>query len=207
MPETKNGSALAGFKRLHVGVFDSTGEKIKTKYVWEDEKGGTVNLNITGLTPETVDMWASNKRVWMKKQGTGEVKSDMDLFNIPTEHLDKILGRDKDENGTSWVGEDTRAPYVAIIGESSNAITGDPIYCALVKGTLGLESIETKTKEKNEEAPEPTKLAGDWMNRTIGEKSRIYGYHEGKEGADEFMKLVFPGYEEGSNSEGEEGSP
>ena len=63
MPETKNGSALAGFKRLHVGIFDSTGEKIKEKFVWEDEKGGTVNLNITGLSPEMTDMWASNKRV------------------------------------------------------------------------------------------------------------------------------------------------
>ena len=33
---------------------------------WEDEKGGTVDLNITGLAPDLVDMFASNKRVWMK---------------------------------------------------------------------------------------------------------------------------------------------
>ncbi len=30
---------------------------------WEDEKGGTVDLNITGLAPDLVDMFASNKRV------------------------------------------------------------------------------------------------------------------------------------------------
>ncbi|GAB5833650.1 hypothetical protein JMUB7547_28260 [Staphylococcus aureus] len=59
-------------------------------------------------------MFASNKRVWMKKQGTNEVKSDMSIFNIPSDDLNTVIGRTKDKNGTSWVGENTRAPYVTV---------------------------------------------------------------------------------------------
>lgn len=189
------GSAVVGFKKIHVGIFADKEEKIIKKYIWEDENGGTVNMNITGLAPEMVDMWASNKRVWMKKQGTNEIKSDNDLFNIPTSDLNDVLGRDKDDNGTSWIGDDTRAPYVAVIGESET-INGDPIYCALVKGTFSLDSIEFKTKADKSEAPEPTKLTGDWMNRKIEGKSRAVGYHEGSDGSDAFFENVFPGYKE-----------
>lgn len=193
------GSATVGFKKLHVGIFDDKAEKITKKLTWEDDKGGTVNMNITGLAPEMVDMWASNKRVWMKKQGTNEVKSDIDLFNIPTEDLDAVLGREKDENGTSWVGDDTRAPYVAVVGESAD-VNGKPIYCALVKGTFSLDQVEFKTAAEKAEAPEASKLTGDWMNRTIDGKSRAVGYHEGEEGVDAFLNLVFPGYTEGEDT-------
>lgn len=193
------GSYVAGFKRLHVGVFDDKAEKIISKYTWEDENGGTVNMNVTGLAPDMVDMFASNKRVWMKKQGTNEVKSDMDIFNIPSDELNAVIGRSKDDNGTAWVGEDTKAPYVAVVGESADGITGAPIYCALMKGTFSLDSIEFKTKNEKEESPEPTKLTGDWMNRNIdvdgNTKGIVYGYHEGSKGADEFLKKVFVGYQ------------
>lgn len=194
------GSYKVGFKKVLVGVFDQVGEKIVKKFEWKDDKGGTVNLNVTGLAPELVDMFASNKRVWMKKQGTNEVKSDMDIFNIPSDDLNEVLGRKKDANGTAWVGEKTKAPFVAMIGVSEDGMTGDPVYVALLKGTFSLDSIEFKTKGEKAEAPEPTKLTGDWMNRTIEvdteEQGVVYGYHEGKTGEEEFFKKVFPGYEE-----------
>ncbi len=91
-----------GFKRLYVGVFNREATKVVKRMTWEDEKGGTVDLNITGLAPDLVDMFASNKRVWMKKQGTNEVKSDMSIFNIPSDDLNTVIGRTKDKNGTSW---------------------------------------------------------------------------------------------------------
>lgn len=194
------GSYKVGFKKVLVGVFDQAGEKIAKKFEWKDDKGGTVNLNVTGLAPELVDMFASNKRVWMKKQGTNEVKSDMDIFNIPSDDLNEVLGRTKDANGTAWVGEKTKAPFVAMIGVSEDGMTGEPVYVALLKGTFSLDSIEFKTKGEKAEAPEPTKLTGDWMNRTIevdtDEQGVVYGYHEGKTGEEEFFKKVFPGYEE-----------
>ncbi|MDN8972039.1 phage tail protein, partial [Staphylococcus aureus] len=74
------------------------------------------------------DMFASNKRVLMNKQCTNEFKSDMSIFNITSEDLNKVIGRTKDKNGTSWVGEKTRAPYVTVIGEYEDGLTGQPVY-------------------------------------------------------------------------------
>ncbi|CXT09720.1 major tail protein [Staphylococcus aureus] len=186
------GSYKVGFKRLYVGVFNPEATKVVKRMTWEDEKGGTVDLNITGLAPDLVDMFASNKRVWMKKQGTNEVKSDMSIFNIPSDDLNTVIGRTKDKNGTSWVGENTRAPYVTVIGESEDGLTGQPVYVALLKGTFSLDSIEFKTRGEKAEAPEPTKLTGDWMNRKVDvdgtSQGIVYGYHEGKEGEAEFFK-------------------
>lgn len=191
------GSYVAGFKRVYVGVFNKS-SKIEQVFVWEDDKGGTVRMNITGLAPDKTDMFASNKRVWIKKQGTNEIKTDLELFNIPSDELNTVLGRKKDNNGTTWVGVDTRAPYVTLVGESQDGITGEPIYVALLKGILSLDNIELKTKGEKAEAPEVTKLVGDWMNRKIDVDGNVvenaYGYHEGKEKADAFLKKVFEGY-------------
>lgn len=195
--------AVVGFEKVHVGIFDKD-EKIKQLMTWKDEKGGTVNLNISGLAPEKVEMRASNKTVWSKKQGTGEVQSELDVFNVPDKDLDAVLGRDSDENGTSWVGEKTRAPYIALIGESEDLLSGEPVYLALTKGTMSLESIEWKTTPKEAEEPEPQQLTGDWIARTIAGESRTYGYHVGKEGSDELFNDVFPGHdgiEDGNNED------
>ena len=54
-----------------------------------------------------------------------------------------------------------------MIGESADGMTGEPVYCALMKGTFSLDSMEFKTKGEKEEQPETTKLTGDWMNRNI----------------------------------------
>ena len=60
------GSYVAGFKRIYVGVFDNKAEKVTELYTWEDDKGGTVRMNITGLAPDKVDMFASNNKVQTK---------------------------------------------------------------------------------------------------------------------------------------------
>ena len=64
----KNGIICSRFKRIYVGVFDNKAEKVTELYTWEDDKGGTVRMNITGLAPDKVDMFASNKRVWIKNK-------------------------------------------------------------------------------------------------------------------------------------------
>ncbi|GAB5801276.1 hypothetical protein JMUB7516_27260 [Staphylococcus aureus] len=66
LPAEGQGAYKVGFKRLYVGVFNPEATKVVKRMTWEDEKGGTVDLNITGLAPDLVDMFASNKRVWMK---------------------------------------------------------------------------------------------------------------------------------------------
>ena len=183
--------AYVGFEEVIVGIFDDAGEKIKELFTWKDEKGGTVNLNITGLEKEISEVWASDKRVWMSKRGTGAVTSSFESFNPPQADLDKVLGRDIDTNGTSWAGSDTNPPYVAMIAKSHD-IDGEPVYLALVKGMFGQneENLATNTNEST--TPGNTTLTGSWQNKDIEGKSRVYGKHIGEEGYDAFYALVFP---------------
>ncbi|OZT77111.1 major tail protein [Salinicoccus roseus] len=187
--------ALVGFEEVEVAVFDPAGETVTESFVWKDKDGGTVNITITGLEAETSSVYASNKRVWMSKKGTGDVTSTFESFNPPEDDLDKVLGRDKDENGSSWIGEETQAPYVAMIAKSSDA-NGEPVYMALPKGIMGLNEITAATREQGATAPSNTTLTGTWENTEIDGKDRIYGKHVGSEGYDAFRNLVFPGLAE-----------
>ncbi|SUL31787.1 major tail protein [Staphylococcus aureus] len=46
-------------------------------------------------------------------------------------NLNTVIGRTKDKNGTSWVGENTRAPYVTVIGESEDGFNRSAGICSL----------------------------------------------------------------------------
>lgn len=183
--------AYVGFDEVEVGVYDTAGEQIIDTFIWRDANGGTVNLNITGLEKEMVDVWASNNRVWMSKKGTGAVTSTLETFNLPHEDLDKVLGRDV-EGSTSWAGEDTDPPYVAMIAKSED-VDGEPIYLALPKGMFGKNEEVLGTRTQETTPPANDTLTGSWMNTEIDGKKRIYGKHVGSEGYEDFRALVFPG--------------
>ena len=51
------------------------------------------------------------------KQGTNEIKSDLEVFNVPSDELN--IGRKK---MLTWVAK-IRAPYVTVVGESQDGIT------------------------------------------------------------------------------------
>ena len=81
--------AYVGFEEVKVGVFDAAGENIEEVFVWKDEDGGTVNMTITWLEKEATEVYASNKRVWISKKGTGAVTNTFETFNPPAADLDK----------------------------------------------------------------------------------------------------------------------
>lgn len=185
--------ATVGFEEVEIGIYDPVTEQITESFVWKDENGGTVNMTITGLEPTITRAVASNKTVWQSKRGTGQVTSTFEAFNPPEEQLDKVLGREKDENGSSWVGNNTQAPYVALIAKASN-IDGEPVYLALPKGMIGYNEIPLATTNPEEEtAPPNTVLTGTWQDAEIAGDSRVFGKHIGSEGYDAFRTLVFPG--------------
>jgi phi13 family phage major tail protein len=182
-----------GFEEVEVGVFDETTGDVTQTFVWKDENGGTVDLTITGLEPTISRVSASNKTVWQSKKGTGQVTSTFNTFNPPKEDLDIVLGRETDANGSSWVGEDTQAPNVAMIAKAS-APDGTPVYFALTKGILGYNEIVINTKTSGEEqVPSNTTLTGSWQDREVDGKSRVFGTHVGEESYDTFRTSVFPG--------------
>lgn len=186
-------STTVGFEEVEVAVFDASGEAITDVFTWRDDKGGTVDLTITGLEPTISRVSASNKTVWQSKRGTGQVTNTFNAFNPPKDDLDVVLGRDVDESGSAWVGEDTQAPFVAMIAKTED-IDGNPMYFALTKGLMGYNEITINTKVQGEESvPSNTTLTGSWQDRDINGKSRVFGTHVGTEGYEAFRTSVFPG--------------
>lgn len=186
-------ATTVGFEEVEVGVFDASGEAITDVFTWKDEKGGTVDLTITGLEPTVSRVSASNKTVWQSKRGTGQVTSTLNTFNPPKTDLDVVLGREIDDNNSAWVGEDTQAPFVAMIAKSEDP-EGNPVYFALTKGIMGYNEMTINTKQQGEESlPSNTPLTGSWQDATIDGKSRVFGTHVGTEGYEAFRALVFPG--------------
>lgn len=180
-----------GFEEVEIGIFDAAGETIEETFVWRDEEGGTVNMTITGLEKEASEVYASDKRVWLSKKGTGNVTSTFETFNPPSEDLDKVLGRTVDGQ-TSWAGEETDPPYVALIAKTED-VDGTALYFALTKGMMGQNEIALATRTADTTPPTNATLTGTWQNRDIEDESRTFGKHIGSEGFDAFRQLVFPG--------------
>lgn len=185
-----------GFKRLYVGVFDQSETKVVKKLVWEGQTGGTVNMNITGLAPDVIKVYASNGPVWSSRKGTGDVKADVELFNIPEDDLNEVLGL-KVDGQEAWAGPDTQAPYIAVIGESADD-DGNPILIALPKGTASLDSIKLETLEGKAKAPDNDKLNITCVNTKIDGVDQTYGKFVGTSKDDpnvqKFIDKVFVGF-------------
>lgn len=184
-------TTTVGFEEVEVGIFDEAGENIVKTFVWRDEDGGTVNMTITGLDKEVSEVYASNRRVWISKKGTGNVTNTFETFNPPSEELDELLGR-KIDGKTSWAGENTNPPYVALIAKSED-VDGTPLYMALTKGMFGMNEITIGTRTAETNPPTNTTLTGTWQDRTIDGEGQTYGKHIGEEGYEDFRSIVFPG--------------
>lgn len=184
-------TTTVGFEEVKIGIFDAAGENIEEVFVWRDEDGGTVNMTITGLEKDASEVYASDKRVWISKKGTGNVTSTFETFNPPSQELDKILGRKVDGN-TSWAGEETNPPYVALIAKAED-VDGTPLYMALTKGMMGLNEVTLATRTQETNPPTNTTLTGTWQNRDIDGEGQTYGKHIGSEEYESFESIIFPG--------------
>ena len=55
----------------------------------------------------------------------------MSIFNIPSDDLNTVIGRTKDKMVHLGWERNTRAPYVTVIGESEDGLTGQAGICSL----------------------------------------------------------------------------
>lgn len=144
---------LVGFKRAKIQVYDKDGKPVAgQKYVVEgaQNKGATSTAEITGLSKEATTVAGSNITYYISRRGTGEVKVNLGLLDFPEGASDVVLGYKKDgEDGITYIGEDTEAPYVGIILESEN-LQGDKAELAFYKGTFSREQISLKTLDPKE---------------------------------------------------------
>ncbi|EMF0039283.1 phage tail protein [Enterococcus hirae] len=147
---------LVGFKKMTIGVFDSTGKiPAENLFVVEgtQDEGATVSAEISGLSKEPSKVYGSNIAYYVSQKGTGDVSATFGLLDLPTKVNDRILGYKTDTNKISFLGEDTEPPYCAILMESED-LNGDTAMLAMFKGKFSRESINLNTTTNEAFEPE-----------------------------------------------------
>lgn len=142
-------SDLIGAKRLRIKV---AGEDETYVVEGKEKEGGVISAEIEGLSKEPTKVYASNVAYYVSRKGVGETSVTFTLLDLPAEIEDKILGLKTDENGISYFGEDTEAPYCAVSLESED-LSGETAILGFFKGTFGRDGITAETL--TDEAPEP----------------------------------------------------
>lgn len=185
---------LVGFKRATLQVYDKDGTPVEGKK-WavegKHDEGATSTAEITGLSKEANTVAGSNITYYISRRGTGEVKMNLGLLDLPENVSDIILGYKTSEGGITYIGEDTEAPYIGIILESEN-LQGQKAELAFYRGTMSKESLNLKTLDPKETfTPEADAYVFSAMSSDAeGEqKGQVVGKYIGEADDPNFTKL------------------
>lgn len=179
-----------GYKRATIVVLDENGKATQQKFVLEGKagKGGTREAKISGISPESIKIHASNVPYFVSAKGIGDLKAELAMLDIPNDCLEAVLGRKKHTDGFTLIGEKTQAPYVAVALESED-VNGEPVIFALLKGKMSLDDVSMKTNEDKQAEPEDETLTMECISNDDGE-SIAYGF--GTELKTKIEKYAFP---------------
>lgn len=183
-------SITVGFKRATVVILDENGKATEKKHVLEGKagKGAAVSAKISGISAETIKLYGSNIAYYIASKGVGDVKAELEALDIPEEAIEDILGRKKHTGGFTLIGEDTEAPYVALMLESANA-AGEPVVFTLFKGKMTMDDKSFATNEDKQATPENETLSMDCVANDDGQ---TIGYGIGAEIKTELETYAFP---------------
>lgn len=180
-------SINVGFDRLRVQPLTWDGTKLTKQgdqIVFEGKanKGGTVQAEISGLSKDPKVVSASNIAYYISRKGVGSPKVEFELMDVALEDETTLLGRKKTTEGIQLTGNDTEAPYCAIMMESKNA-AGNTALVGFFYGVFSKDGDTMKTLEVGEDfTPEAEKwtftassnpvtdaeLGGQYMARYAG---------------------------------------
>ncbi len=181
-----------GFERLRVQPLKMEGNKLTKEgeqIVIEGTagKGGTVQAEISGLSKDPKVVSASNIAYYISRKGVGSPKVEMELMDISLDDETTLLGRKKTTEGIQLTGNDTEAPYCAIMMESKNA-AGDTALVGFFYGVFSKDGDTMKTLEVGEDfTPEAEKwtftassnpvmdaeLGGQYMAQYAGKEDTV----------------------------------
>ncbi|KST85943.1 major tail protein [Lactococcus lactis] len=175
-------ATAVGFKQLTIRILN--GEKpVLDDNIFiikgDKNKGATSSAKISGLSPEVIKTYGSNKVYNISGKGTGDVKIDFDVIDIPEKIKDKILGYQVDEDtGVVRVTSDTQAPDCSVLLEDYIP-SGEAIMLGFATGIFSYDGNEWNTKEEKgkELAAESLSFAagsaddGLTLSKYVGDKS------------------------------------
>lgn len=117
-----------------------------------DEKtarGITVG-NITGLAPNSSDVYGSNIKISTIRNGVGNPSATLTFNDFPMEVLHVLNGYTVDENGIATLGADNKAPYCAVELVSSDWDDHD-LHFALLKGLFSPVEHDLQTDNESKQ--------------------------------------------------------
>lgn len=156
-------ASTIGFKRAKFFIYDEQDKVVNTHVVeGKANKGGTTEASISGLSAEAVKVYASNVAYYVAQKGTGSVELTLSILDMTEELAAELLGRKENEDGIMLVGENTQPPYAGVLMESQ-ALDGQPIFFALLKGKFRLDEQNLATNEDELSEPEADELEGQFV--------------------------------------------
>lgn len=173
-----------GFKRASFYIYDQK-DAIDTKvnegkpFVVEGaaNKGGTVEASISGLSAEAKKVYASNIAYYIAQRGTGSLELSLSVLDMTEELTSALLGRKANEDGIVMIGDKTEPPYAGVLLEA-NALDGQPVFFALLKGKFRLDEQNLSTNEDEVSDPEPDELEAQFVADVNG---NVYATAKGED--------------------------
>lgn len=177
-----------GFRRAEFFIFDKQ-DKVTSTYMVEGKanKGGTVEASISGLSAEAVKVYASNLAYYVAQRGTGSVELSLSVLDITEELSNALLGREENEDGIVLIGTNTEPPYAGILMESQ-ALDGEPVFFALLKGKFRLDEQNLATNEDELQEPDPDELEGQFVADANG---NVYAAAKGEDKRESVRQLFY----------------
>lgn len=169
---------LIGFKRATIQILDESLQPVADKkYVVEGttNKGATSSFEVTGLSPEAVKVYGSNIPYYVSQKGTGDLSATFSALDLPAEVENAVLGRDGEKDGVTHIGDDTEAPYCAVLFESA-ALSGEKVGIGFYAGKFGRDSISAETTTGSAIEPQADEYTFTPISKNVGGKSQAIGF-------------------------------
>lgn len=156
-------AGTVGFKRAKFFIYDKADKVVQTQVVeGRAGLGGTTEATISGLSAESVKVYASDVAYYVAQRGTGSVELSLSILDIPQTLVASLLGRTENSEGITLVGQNTEPPYAGVLLES-HTLDGQPIFFALLKGKFRLNEESMSTNEDTLSEPEADELEGNFI--------------------------------------------
>lgn len=152
-----------GVKYARIAVLDSD-EKVNSTAFGTFSKGVTNGIfkadentargitvgNITGLAPNSSDVYGSNLKISTVRNGVGNPSATLTFNDFPMEVLHVLNGYTVDENGIATLGSDNKAPYCAVELVSTDW-DGNDLHFALLKGLFSPVEHDLQTNNESKQ--------------------------------------------------------
>lgn len=152
-----------GVKYARIAVLDSNEQVNKTAFgtftngvtngifkADEQTARGITVGNITGLAPNSSDVYGSNIKIGTIRNGVGNPSATLTFNDFPMEVLHVITGYTVDEDGIATLGSDNKAPYCAVELVSTDW-DGNDLHFALLRGLFSPVEHDLQTDNESKQ--------------------------------------------------------